>query len=431
MTRRINAGRTMYVVILLLFLLFAVLFLIFQQVREREFKVAMIDGHLQDYNIMLERGMRRVGMDEASLDSLVECIGDGMTRVTLMDTVGRVFYDNMVKDYGRIANHSDRKEFQDALQAGRGHYVGRISRTTGLEYFYSATYFPEEGLVIRTALPYDKDLAVSLESDRHFLWISLLIIALLTIVLTAFMHYMDYSIMRLNDEEHRGMRQQLTQNVAHELKTPVASIQGYLDTVLDNASMDEETKEQFLRRCQSQSRRLSALLQDISTLNRMDNASSLNRSEDVDVSALVANMVQETQQQLDAKGMTFHNELPFGVHVEGDPGMIYSIFRNLTDNAIAYAGQGTRIELAAVPSADSWRFTFSDNGVGVSEEHLPHLFERFYRVDKGRDRKMGGTGLGLAIVKNAVLLHGGRISVASNHGLRFDFTLRTKLVTKT
>ena len=119
--------------------------------------------------------------------------------------------------------------------------------------------------------------------------------------------------------------------------------------------------------------------------------------------------------------------------VKGSPSLIYSVFRNLTDNAIAYAGTGTTITLTAQPienideemKSPKWQFTFSDNGVGVPVEHLPRLFERFYRVDKGRSRKMGGTGLGLAIVKNAVLLLGGTIRVVNNFngGLRFDFTL--------
>ena len=137
--------------------------------------------------------------------------------------------------------------------------------------------------------------------------------------------------------------------------------------------------------------------------------------------------------QLQQKHMAFVNHLPDGIVVKGNPSLLYSVFRNLTDNAIAYAGESTTITLSANPinedsdetDAPKWHFTFSDNGVGVPAEHLPRLFERFYRVDKGRSRKMGGTGLGLAIVKNAVILHGGTISVKNNEGggLCFDFTL--------
>ena len=112
--------------------------------------------------------------------------------------------------------------------------------------------------------------------------------------------------------------------------------------------------------------------------------------------------------------------------MKGNRSLLYSIFRNLTDNALAYAGEGTTISLSANEQGNKWHFIFSDNGQGVPPEHLARLFERFYRVDKGRSRKMGGTGLGLAIVKNAVLLHGGTIRVSNlpEGGLKFEFTIK-------
>lgn len=148
--------------------------------------------------------------------------------------------------------------------------------------------------------------------------------------------------------------------------------------------------------------------------------------ETVDINAMVANIIKDTTLQMSERKMTFDNRLPQGVVVRGNQSLVYSVFRNLTDNAIAYAGEGTTITLSASIKGGFWGFTFSDNGVGVPYEHLPRLFERFYRVDKGRSRKMGGTGLGLAIVKNSILLHGGTITVDNNltGGLRFDFTLR-------
>jgi signal transduction histidine kinase len=114
--------------------------------------------------------------------------------------------------------------------------------------------------------------------------------------------------------------------------------------------------------------------------------------------------------------MTFENCLPQDICIQGNWQLLYSIFRNLTDNAINYAGTGTVINLIAERQSDCWHFTFSDSGAGVPAKHLPRLFERFYRVDKGRSRNMGGTGLGLAIVKNAVLLHGGTITVGNRDG---------------
>jgi signal transduction histidine kinase len=149
--------------------------------------------------------------------------------------------------------------------------------------------------------------------------------------------------------------------------------------------------------------------------------------ERVDISAMVADIVQESEQALAARQMTFRNCLPQDSCIQGNWQLLYGIFRNLTDNAINYAGPKTTIELSAEQQADGWHFTFSDNGIGVPAEHLPRLFERFYRIDKGRSRDLGGTGLGLAIVKNAVVLHGGQITADINKegGLCFRFSLKS------
>ncbi|MBR1503735.1 MAG: GHKL domain-containing protein [Prevotella sp.] len=129
-----------------------------------------------------------------------------------------------------------------------------------------------------------------------------------------------------------------------------------------------------------------------------------------------------------SRQMTLHNYLPKGIIIQGNYTLLYSIFRNLMDNAINYAGQGTTIEISATQQSDYWQFTFKDNGIGIPAKHLPRIFERFYRIDKGRSREMGGTGLGLAIVKNAVQLHGGNITISTpaTGGLAFEFTLKTE-----
>ena len=222
------------------------------------------------------------------------------------------------------------------------------------------------------------------------------------------------------------MRRELTQNISHELKTPVASILGYTDTILDNPQMDDQTRQQFIERTHAQAQRLTALLQDISTLNRMDYAADVLSMERVDVSQIVADIAEETTLAFQQKRMTLRNCLPHGIIIQGNPSLVYSIFRNLTDNALCYAGEGTTVEIAADEQPDCWRFTFQDNGTGIAPEHLPRIFERFYRIDKGRSRSLGGTGLGLAIVKNAVLLHGGTITARNiaTGGLHFEFTLK-------
>lgn len=465
---RIPIGRKLYLSVLIVFMVYTVSFMVFQQLREKQYKIDLLNVQLQGYNKHLHDYLSFNGqMSERLLNDYMRRDTIGHLRVTLIARDGRVIFDSARKDYAHMANHALRTEFVEALRKGQGAVVERNSNTMKRDYFYSATYYPRDGYVIRSALPYDNSLSRALRADQHFLWFSLVAIVLLTLVLYRFTSRLGSNIAKLrvfawradhnaslevedlaefpDDElgeiaeriiklyktlqdtrrEQDTLKRQLTQNVAHELKTPVASIQGYLETILSNPDMDRETKMQFLSRCYAQSERLTSLLRDISTLNRMDDAPQMKDFERVDIARLVDDIGQELALQIKQKNMTWVDLLPPSLIVDGNKGLLYSVFRNLMDNALAYAGDGVTMTLKAEREGSQWHFSFMDNGVGVPHEHLGRLFERFYRVDKGRSRKMGGTGLGLAIVKNAVKLHGGTIKASNNPmgGLRLDFTL--------
>ena len=198
--------------------------------------------------------------------------------------------------------------------------------------------------------------------------------------------------------------------------------------------MPEEKKKHFLERCYAQSERMSKLLLDMSALTKLDEMDD-NRSRtqrdyrQVNVLQVLQSALDDTSLQLQEKGITPVLQLPGHVEVLGDQSLIYSIFRNLIDNAIAYATGASRLVISCQETETEGRhfyeFLVSDNGPGVEPQHLEHLFERFYRVDKGRSRKLGGTGLGLAIVKNAVAAHGGTTTALATPGggLTIKFTL--------
>lgn len=230
-------------------------------------------------------------------------------------------------------------------------------------------------------------------------------------------------------EEQERLKNQLTQNIAHEFKTPVSSIQGYLETILkgkESGGLPPEKELYFLERCYAQGERLNNLLQDISLLNKMGAVGHISKMESFNLSELVKTVLEDVSLNLDASEIQVNNHLPNPLFMRGNFSMVYSIFRNLIDNSISYAGRGTAIFINCFRSDEKFLYiSFSDNGVGVDDKYLNRLFERFYRIDKGRSRKLGGTGLGLSIVKNAVVLHGGSISVKNRveGGLEFIFTL--------
>jgi len=228
-----------------------------------------------------------------------------------------------------------------------------------------------------------------------------------------------------NEEESR-LKRQLTQNIAHELKTPVSSIQGYMETILTNPDLPAEKLHSFVERSFLQSKRLSELLRDISTLTRLDEAPKLIEKEDVNLSRLIQHIVGEQEAEITARNVLLKTDIDPELTVKGNTSLLYSIFRNLLDNALAYAGDEVEIGISCFRNdPDRCYFNFYDTGVGIADEHLNRIFDRFYRVDKGRMRKLGGTGLGLAIVKNAIQLHGGTISAKNRPegGLEFVFSM--------
>lgn len=229
------------------------------------------------------------------------------------------------------------------------------------------------------------------------------------------------------EEEQSILKKQLAQNVSHELKTPISSIQGFTETLINNPNMDEEKKMFFIQRCHAQAVRLTNLLQDISMLNKLDESSDSFEMDEINITDIIKGIEQDVSLALEEKNMHIEINVPDNVLMKANTLQIYSIFRNLIDNSILHAGMGTTIFIECYRTDMEYLyFSVADNGIGIDSKHLNKIFDRFYRVDKGRSRKLGGTGLGLSIVKNAIQFHQGRISAKSRKGggVEFLFTLK-------
>ena len=465
----------------LLLLLFAGVligcFVAFQYGRERRYKSDGLDARLQLLNIRLLDALGE-GVTPQRFYERHRSDFDGL-RLTVIARSGEVLYDSEERSGARyMPNHSKRSEVAGALAHGTGYTIRRHSGSVPREYFYSA--MAGDSLIVRTALPYSWSLREVLAVDRHFIWFVLLVTCMMCLLGWLVTRRLGQNISRLRnfagildsggdvsgvepfpddelgeisnhivtlysrlqrasadlerehtiaiheEQEKIRIKKQLTNNINHELKTPVSSIRGYLETILTNPDMEERVRRSFIEKSYAQTERLQRLLQDIAAVTRLDEASHLIEREEVTLNAIVEDIASDLAFRGEGSRFALRCNFDGPLTLRGNATLLHSIFRNLTDNALAYSG-GSEIVVDLLSSdANGYLIRFANNGVGVEEKHLEHLFERFYRIDKGRSRKMGGTGLGLSIVKNAVLFHGGAIEARNREGggLEFLFSLR-------
>lgn len=384
---------------------FTLFFGIYEYRREHAFRVDILHSQLQLNNY-------RIANTSPSFSYIKE--DDDAIRVTILDTLGNVLSDTEEKNVSQMGNHLQREEVQEALHSGSGYAIKRITSLSpeghegGEMYFYSATRFGDR--IVRSSVPYSAELTSSLEHDYTFFYYTASILALIAIAMYFRRRY-EHS-----EREKQRIKRQLTENAAHELKTPAATIEGYLETLVTNPTMPKEKQQEFLEKCHAQSRRMSRLLTDMSTLTRLDEAHITRPQSPIDAAIILRQIQEETSQLFREKKMQLQMNIPQSLPMQGDASLIYSLFRNIFSNTIAYATAATYFKVTAVAMSDVYTFTFTDNGAGVPNEHLPHIFERFYRIDKGRSRRLGGTGLGLAIVKNIALQYGGSTVASQTPG---------------
>jgi len=435
------------------------IFVFFQYRREKQFRNDLFDMELQMFNTRIIDDMSAGEAPEAILSRIKVPFPD--IRLTVIDGKGAIVYDNKLGRPYPATNHNSRPEVAEARKNGSGYTVERLSQSNDEVYFYSATLNDDTNTVVRSAVPYSSPLVSFLGPDFRFLWIMALIAVLAGLGGYFVTRRISTSISRLNhfaekagrgehiydewqfphdelgniagnivklyvqrDQRHREaieherekirIKKQLTNNINHELKTPLASISVCAELINDHPELSDEDKQCFLARILDNVNRLESLLSDVSTITRMDDGAEMIATEAVDIREIVQSIAADERLRTDIE---IKVNIPSIVR-RVNPGLIESVFRNLFDNAIAYSGASC----ISVSADNEGHFVFRDNGSGIPDEHLEHIFERFYRIDKGRSRQHGGTGLGLAIVKNVIVIHGGTIRASNENGLRFDFS---------
>jgi two-component system phosphate regulon sensor histidine kinase PhoR len=400
----------------------------------------------------------------------------GLVRLTWIAKDGRVLADSDNRPES-MENHGGRPEVIAAF-AGRDGWDVRSSQTMGVSFMYAAV--PAPGGAFRLAVPLAEVSGQVNELRRKILAFAALAFLPSVLLAAFFARYFSRKLgsiiefagrlsmgdfrarlqMENNDElgvlgaklndtgqklqhmfeqleqEHAELeklervRKDFVINVSHELRTPLASIQGYTETLLDGAIHDSEHNVRFLSIIRQNAERLRRLTDDLLTLSRIELRRHSFRFAHYDVNSLLAEQVDAMQPMAEKRDITLTLEAaPGGTEVFCDSEAVHQIATNLIDNALKYTPAGGAVAIGARKAgSDRVMIYVRDTGIGIPEEDLPRLFERFYRVDKARSRELGGTGLGLAIVKHLVLAHGGEVGVESvvNQGSTFSFTVPTE-----
>lgn len=451
----------------LIALAFMFITILFQLDREKRHKTEEIRSKLAAYSEMIDAYL----LQNCDTIEVTRMLPEDL-RFTIISSEGLVLFDNVVGQVKDMSNHADRPEILSARTKGSG-YAIRRSFSTQMDYLYYA-HRSNTGHYIRLALPYTVKLTdVMKQENLIFYGLAVLFIVLLVLLLyktdkfSRVMHSLkrftsdiekgtvDYKSFQFPDSDsgiigkkiinlyeqlekskqqtdlekelNRKIKQEMTNNIAHELKTPVSSIQGYLEILNENAELESTKRQYFVERAYAQTLRLSALIKDIALITKLEEASNLFPREKVNISKIAEDVINELQAHLDKTGMKVENRLDADLEISGNHNLVHAIFRNLVENSINYAGNNSAIVVECLnEDNDFYHFQYYDTGFGVKEKYLQKIFDRFVRLEESRDRRTGGTGLGLSIVKHAVLFHQGSIMALNRAegGLMFKFSLR-------
>ena len=453
--------------LLILLTLLALFFLLYVSRQSRGYSISALQNELRSAVSKVEDSLS-IGRRPESI------ILEGGMGFTIIDTLGEVLYDSRQNDISIPDNVLGATEVANALSSGDGSALRTSVGETGTEYLYFARRSKDK--IIRSYAKFEISRPAEVEKDNTFF---ILIAILLFALIATFVYVLrrlskplhTYSELvgaikekdnanRLSEikfgndelgdmgkeiastfsqlEKAKKYKQQLSHNIAHELKTPLTGVKAYLETIINSEDMDPQQMRKFVEKAYSQTTRLADLVDEVSTLNKLDESSELGKSdealykiEEVNIKSCLGDILEEIGYKLEKSNITFNSRVSSRLKINGSYNLIYSLFKNLIDNSIEHGGEGIQISLVAgieqVSGEGRYKinFTYTDTGKGVPAEALERIFERFYRVEEGRTRRTGGSGLGLSIVKNAVLFHKGTITASERRGggIIFKFSL--------
>ncbi len=415
-----------------------------------------------------DHGLDYSGDLKAQVDALRQVKGNERTRFTIIDMDGDVIADSDVENSLVMENHLDREEVQEALRSGLG-YAIRKSETLKVSMLYVASLSENGDYILRIAIPFS-----GMEQYIGILIPAILISISVTLVVSLILanrfsrsvtspmleiademrklkdknpefHFERYQYDEMNViadttlqmsqavkesmdriEFEKLIRQEFFSNASHELKTPLTSIRGYIELLQNDMATDEKMKKEFLSRIRLEADNMTNLINDILMISRLETKEAEVVISDVRISPLL----QEVCKTLEPLAKECQVELKTNckpLSMTANMQQLRELFSNLINNAIKYNKPGGKVRITVTSEAQEMVMTVADTGVGIAQEDLQRIFERFYRVDKGRSKKVGGTGLGLSIVKHIVNYYDGSIQVESKLGEGTRFTVRLPL----
>lgn len=418
---------------------------------------------------ILDNSLDYEGNLEEQIQGFEERITNKNVRFTIITTTGEVCADNTVDNAGIMANHSDREEFKEALATGSG-TCKRYSKTLEIYMFYMAIRSSNGEYLLRAALP-STGIADYVAMLMPALFVSLLASIVISMILAErisrsiasplkeisdkmkllhkpgeaveFGHYQydemnviaettEHMTQEVNEyvkklEHERTIRQEFFSNVSHELKTPITAIRGFAELLKGGMVPDEEKKEKFLERILKETNHMTNLINDILMISRLETREAEVTMSDVSMPGVLKDIVEEIRPMADKNEVEIsYSSMPVTYHANLQ--QMQELLSNLLINAVKYNKPRGRVHVSIDQVRDEIVIEVYDTGIGIPEESIPRVFERFYRVDKGRSRNTGGTGLGLSIVKHIVEYYNGRIRIDSKINIGTTITVYLPVV---